>query len=124
MLLRLGKWLVVMVLTTAIGGHWVILQSIAWISMTVNYSQSSSLKEALVKTFSGRNPCSICKIVSEGRKAEKQQPQQEPVSKLDLLLVVHSVAFLAPKADPASPSLPGIPLDRVESPPSPPPRAA
>ena len=50
---RLFKWLVAGLLILTIGGHWAVLQSVAWVGMAVSYSQNASFKEALQKTFDG-----------------------------------------------------------------------
>jgi hypothetical protein len=83
---RSGRWIVVLMLVTATGGHWALLQSIAWIGMTVQFSRSDSIELALEKTFSGEHPCSLCQIVKEG----KQREQQQPALKLEL----HGPLFL------------------------------
>jgi len=55
--------------------------------MVIAYSQhSSSFTEALRKTFDGRHPCSICKVVEAGRCSERHQDQQKLLLKLDLFV--------------------------------------
>jgi hypothetical protein len=48
------------------GGHWVLMQSIAWTTMIVTYSQDSTITAAVQKTFDGAHPCNICQTVSAG----------------------------------------------------------
>jgi hypothetical protein len=55
--------------------------------MVATYLQEqSSLPEALEKTFNGRNPCALCKAVSEGRSQEKQQDPAQTVLKFEAIL--------------------------------------
>ena len=115
---------IVCTLVGAIGGHWAILQSVAWVGMAVNYSHNSTLREALVKTFNGKNPCTLCKVVQEGKKSEKKQSLLKVETKLDFCLA-RSPALLYPP--PPSDILASKVVSariRTESPPAPPPRAA
>lgn len=73
MLLRSTKWLVVLALTLSLGAHWALLQSAAWFSMVVNYSQETSFEDAVKMTFDGEHPCKLCNFVQDGKKAEKER---------------------------------------------------
>lgn len=124
MRIKFTQLVVAVALICAIGGQWAILQSIAWIGMTVSYSQNSTLKEALVKTFDGKHPCKICKAVQEGKKSERQNSLLKVEVKLELW-AVRSASLL----DPPPHFLPAFPessfaLLRAQSPPTPPPRLA
>ena len=70
---KLGHTLIAFTLICAIGGHWAILQSVAWVGMVINYSQDSSLTVALQKTFDGEHPCKLCKVVRAGKKSEQKE---------------------------------------------------
>ena len=94
---QLRKWLVVGALISAIGGQWAVLQSVAWVGMVFKYSQNSTVKEALVKTFDGHHPCQICLLVAQGKKAEKKQAAQKLVTKIDFFASSQE-ALLAPPA--------------------------
>ena len=121
---RLSKWLVVVPLVLATGGHWALLQSVAWVSMAARYSQDSMLKEALVKTFDGQHPCGICKFVQEGKSAEKKQDTLRVDVKLDFFLARIAPLLYPPPAFVFPTSEPDSPPTRTEPPPSPPPRMA
>ena len=56
------------------GGHWGVLQGIAWAKMLVEYSQTDGLRDGIVKTFDGEHPCEMCKSISKGRESEKREP--------------------------------------------------
>jgi hypothetical protein len=107
-------------LVATIGGHWAILQTAAWVGMAVNYSNTESLCVALSKTFDGKHPCKLCKLVKEGKKSERKSDAQLDLKKMDFF-ALHAVEFyFAPlKQNPLSP----IPLmpSRSQAPPTPPP---
>jgi hypothetical protein len=121
---RLSKLVMVASLVCLVGGHWALLQSVAWVGMAVKFSQSEPVAVALKKTFDGAHPCALCKVVTEGKKSEEKRETQEPVTKLEF---VSSLEF-------SLPTPPEQPLDltaflatitfRSQAPPSPPPRAA
>ena len=56
------------------GGHWGILQGIAWAKMLVEYSQADGIGEGIAKTFYGEHPCAMCQVISKGRESEKREP--------------------------------------------------
>ncbi len=120
---RRSKIITVLVLVLNLGLHWALLQSVAWVSMIVHYSQSRPLLQAVVMTFDGDHPCALCSYVSEGRQREREQQQHQfPMQKLEsVALDLAPFRFLTPESEsfrtPAP--LPGRP---PEAPPSPPPR--
>jgi hypothetical protein len=121
---RPAKLIVVLMLTLAIGGHWIFLQSVAWVGMAVNFSQSAPISEALVKTFDGKHPCQLCKFVEQGKKTEKRQDFTKVSAKVDFFSEHQQFAFITPdifhlRFFPAE----QIPV-RNSSPPSPPPKTA
>jgi hypothetical protein len=85
MLSRAPKLLLVLALACSIGLHWALLQSVAWMTMMVSYSQNATLKEALEKTFDGQHPCPLCKEVAAGKKSEKKAELQFEAKKLTFL---------------------------------------
>lgn len=73
-LLRLGQALLVFAMFAACGGHWLVLQSVAWSEMIVEYSRTDTLTVAVEKTFDGQHPCGLCKqIASSSQKEQKRQ---------------------------------------------------
>ena len=77
---RLGITLVALALFTIAGGHWLVLQSVAWSQMLRAYSQGGSITMAVEKTFSGKYPCAMCRKIAE---AKKQEEQKNPLLKAD-----------------------------------------
>lgn len=109
-----------------LGGHWVAIQGVAWVTMIMNQSQEAPLVEAIGKTFDGQNPCNLCKAVAAGqdKERERQDDLADPGSKLIAVLAVESPApprsFSEVTYFPRS--VAGHSIDAVL--PSPPPRAA
>ena len=68
-----------MALLAATGGHWMVLQSVAWSAMLVQYSRNANLVSAVEQTFDGKHPCPLCKKIAQGRHDEKK-PEAQVVS--------------------------------------------
>lgn len=124
MLKRFSRLFTAVALICAVGGHWAVLQSVAWVSMVAAYSRGASLPQAIARTFDGRHPCQICQFVAEGKKSEKQKEQHKLVVKLDLFAEIIPVTFDAPPAEAVlSPGSRHAP-SRCDAPPLPPPIGA
>ena len=121
---RLFQLSVAFALIVAVGGHWAFLQSVAWVSMAVNYSKDAPLEVALKKTFDGRHPCKICIAVKEGKAQEQKSAVLKIETKLEFLCLAQ-FAYLPPDL-PFTLLSPGsdLALPRAEGPPLPPPRLA
>jgi hypothetical protein len=94
---RLSKWSMVLALVLAIGGHWALLQSAAWLGMAVSFSKTESVSVALEKTFDGKHPCPLCKLVKAGKSSERKQDLQKLETKLDFLTDA-GISLLPPSA--------------------------
>ena len=123
MLSRAPRLLIVLALASSIGLHWAFLQSVAWVTMVVSYSQTGSLKEALAKTFDGEHPCALCNHIADGKKSEKKAELQFEVKKLEFPCLAGTFVFgdRRPYGPIAGPLLSARPL--TYSPPVPPPRS-
>lgn len=55
------------------GGHWALLQTVAWTTMVHDYSRTGSLTEAVGKTFDGCHPCPLCQKIAKARTAEDSE---------------------------------------------------
>ncbi len=116
--------LVVFSLVVMVGGHWAILQSVAWVGMAFSFAQTASLDVALKKTFDGKNPCSLCKAVDEGKQSERKAGLLKLETKLELCLAPCGLLLDAPPLVAVVPGTAETALPRSESPPTPPPRSA
>ncbi len=74
------------------GGHWAVLQSVAWTGMVIQYSKTSTIGVALEKTFSGKNPCELCHVVKEGREKESRLPAALKADKKIDKFVAHAAS--------------------------------
>ena len=123
MLARLSKWIVVLSLVLVTGGHWALLQSVAWARMTVNFSQSAPLSVALKKTFDGQHPCNLCQFVAAGKKSEQKQVVQKLEVKFDFFNQPGTVALYPPVQFQLPPAASHAAASHADAPPRPPPRA-
>jgi len=111
-------------LALSVGGHWAVLQSVAWIGMAVEFSQSMPMDQALAATFDGNHPCAMCQAVKQGRAKEREQSALNPVQDLKGLLHPPAVALTGPSLAPLAMLLDPRPHSPFFQPPHPPPRAA
>jgi hypothetical protein len=65
-------------------------------SMLVSFSQQGGLEEAISKTFDGKHPCKLCKLVSEGKKAEHKQAELNVLKKEQLACFFVILPFFTP----------------------------
>ncbi|MHA3773888.1 hypothetical protein ACXR0O_20325 [Verrucomicrobiota bacterium sgz303538] len=84
---RLARIIVLLAAVQLLGGHWIALQSAAWVGMVISYSQEDSLIGALEKTFDGKHPCELCEAVKKGHSEEQSQQSAKELLKLDAVLV-------------------------------------
>jgi hypothetical protein len=105
------------------GGHWAALQSVAWTRMIVDYSKGRAVSEAVAMTFSGQNPCEMCKGISKGKSEEKQQQTVKNEKKLETSICQEpGVLFLHTAARGWNRLATDLPDQEVFTPPYPPPR--
>jgi hypothetical protein len=121
---RWSKWPVVFALVLVTGGHWALLQSIAWVGMTVNYAKCDSFEVALQKTFDGQHPCRLCKLVKQGKASEQKRDLQKLEIKFDLISVAGACGLFPPRPLRHFQTLSEHGDARARAPLLPPPRAA
>jgi hypothetical protein len=76
------------------GGHWAMLQSVAWAGMVKDFSRTGSLTEAVSKTFDGKHPCSMCKKIAAAQSHEEKAPASLKVDKKSEVFVAASSSAL------------------------------
>lgn len=74
MLRATGYPLLFLAMFSIAGGHWAVLQTVAWTGMLIEYSQSASIGTAISKTFGGKAPCQMCRTIETGRQNESKVP--------------------------------------------------
>jgi hypothetical protein len=85
-------------LCSAIGLHWVALQSFAWTSMLIEYSKGAPICQAIAQTFDGAHPCSLCHIVAKGKASEKKTDVQSRVPRIDIICIARVIRLISPVA--------------------------
>ena len=70
-----------LVLFFTAGGHYVLLQTVAWTAMVHDFSRTGSLSLAVEKTFDGRHLCPLCKKIAKAHAAEEKAPATVKVEK-------------------------------------------
>ena len=115
----------VLLLSFSIGVQWPLLQSLAWLNMLVTFSASEGVAQAIVKTFDGKHPCKLCKLVREGKEAEKKNDAPNPIQKkLDPMLTGTTEIRLRPLPFPGHIQWHARFSNRTEAPPGEPPDLA
>lgn len=66
-----------------VGGHWGILQMVAWTQMLNDYSKDKGILVAVKETFDGEHPCAMCLKIKEGRKQENENSPILPQAKVE-----------------------------------------
>lgn len=129
---RLTAVLAAVALVLGSGGHWLVLQGVAWAGMIAVYSQDRPLAAAVSNTFDGEHQCELCKAVAKGQK-EEGDAGQNPGGSLKIKVGKKLTASIAAESSALSRTDAFIPLarpaglvawQRTETPPVPPPRGA
>ena len=113
-----------------LGGHWLVLQSVAWTRMLADFSRQDSLSTAISKTFDGEHPCPMCCKIKAVRQQEAQREKDTPLLKIekmpDLILDNRQslLTFVPAETHDAVPTVPRLCADFIETPPVPPPRGS
>ncbi len=94
---KFGHLFLILALLGATGGHWAVLQTIAWADMLATNLQTESVSDAITKTFDGAHPCKLCKQISAGKKEEKKSELPFQLKKLEFVSVRPSWLVLAPQ---------------------------
>jgi hypothetical protein len=107
----------ILAVLAAMGAHWTVLQSIAWTGMLTDHLGSSSVTEAVQRTFDGKHPCRLCKAIAAGEKSEQKREFTAQIQKLEfpppreaLIIVAPSRFRLLPQANTFADSLSEKPL--------------
>jgi hypothetical protein len=65
------------------GGHWAMLQGVAWVTMVHDFSRNGSLTQAVEKTFDGKHPCAMCKKIAKVKNSEASGEKAPVTVKID-----------------------------------------
>ena len=93
---RIGHVLLIIVLLATTGTHWAVLQSVAWTNMLVENLETNSLMRAVGRTFDGRHPCNLCKLINRGKQTDKKSELRLEWKKLDFSYAPSTFVFCPP----------------------------
>jgi hypothetical protein len=96
---RILTWLMLVLL---VGGHWGMLQVVAWTGMLIDYSRDNSFADAVEMTFGGDHRCAICKQVDQGIAAELGTDEHKTPGKVYKTMKLDAVVSGVVVSTPAS----------------------
>ncbi len=102
MFFRTARFLAVAALIFSVSMPWTLLQSIAWVGMTIDHAKGGTLASAIQKTLDGDHPCRLCVFIESGSKTEQSEDAKFSSSnKLELACFeVSSWIFQRPLREP------------------------
>ena len=112
----------ILAICMSIGAHWAALQSVAWATMLVEYSQHATLKKAIAQTFDGDHPCNLCKRVVAEQQLPKKSDTQKSQTRPDLICAARIAGLWPQCCDIEFPGAIALASEQNSSPPTPPPR--
>ena len=121
---KASRILVILALLASVGGHWALLQSVAWTRMIIERTNEDSFASAVQTTLDGEHPCEMCKRITEGKQQEQQEEKAPVKVKLDLVCELRPIAIAPPSKLFIFPPARAGGSPRAERPPVPPPRLA
>ena len=121
---RASKAIVMIAVALSIGLHWVVLQSVAWVGMFVDYSADYSIAEAIDRTFDAENKCDLCKMVADGTQSGEDAESAFKTPQLKGISDAHSTVVGSPVLLEFGLIAAGLPGHRLVQPPTPPPPVA
>ncbi len=124
MLVRLGHALLIAALLVATGGHWAVLQTVAWTNMLASNLRTESFDAAVAKTFDGQHPCKLCKVISAGKKSERKSEFPTLAKKLEFVSDRLVFVFSPPQDFRLAPDFAAFVSSTSNRPLVPPPRSA
>jgi hypothetical protein len=119
---RFGRGFLIVAVSLSIGVHWAALQSVAWVSMLVEYSQHASVATAIAQTFDGQHPCTLCKQILASQTAPKKDGPLLTKARPDLICATRTIVLLTPFRDLDFFQVQLKKVARFDPPPTPPPR--
>jgi hypothetical protein len=119
---RAGQILLIVAILAATGSHWMVLQSVAWTGMLAKNLRTNPIREAVERTFNGKNPCELCLEIAKGRQAENESEFRIDWKKLEFSYAPTQFVFSPPSFHPSWPAASWM-ASPAEAPPVPPPRS-
>jgi hypothetical protein len=98
----------VLIICLAADLHLAALQSVAWVRMVIEFQQDTSLADAVDRTLSGEEPCSLCLLVKQIDHVDQESddPERPPPERSNLKFIPPAVLTGPPLMQMASVPLP------------------
>ena len=126
---KLGLVFAALALFSIAGGHWGVLQSVAWVEMLRDYRQhTGSIAVAVAQTFDGQHPCELCQEIQAAKAKERKETPTAPNTKDDGKVKALLTASVLPRFARTTEEISfpravfAASASRTEQPPTPPPR--
>jgi len=119
---RVRNTVLILVLLAGTGAPWGALQSVAWTRMLAENLRTASFTEAVMRTFDGQHPCSLCKVIAKARKSGKKAEYPQRLTKFEFPLTAQCSLFVAPAPFESVPTTAVLVESLPHQPPTPPPR--
>jgi hypothetical protein len=110
---------------TSAGGHWAVLQSVAYTRMLIEFAEQDSWCTAVKKAFDERYACSLCPKIRDGFNKEQKIPSGlSEMHQPEFLPQSNFLVFFRPVIVRNVASVSSQHTDFSNAPPKPPPRVA
>lgn len=83
-------------LIAVIGGHWAVLQTVAWTTMLAGNLRTVPFAVAVQRTFGGNHPCCLCNEIAAGKRSEKKAQFPSQLKRLEFVSDLAVFVFTAP----------------------------
>ena len=109
----------------SIGGHWAVLQSVAYTRMLLEFAQHDSWCTAMKKTFDERYACPLCPKIRDGYNRQHHAPPSlDGMHQPEFLAPSSGLVFSSPEIAAEIALISSRATDFSNAPPTPPPRVA
>src|SRR4051812_10809220 len=81
-----------------LGGHWAVLQTVAWAAMVCDFAKTDAMPVALAKTFDGEHACAMCQAIAQRDQHAKQPAAPESTKAIKLDGICPSYGYQLPEA--------------------------
>ena len=105
------------------GGHWAVLQTVAWTTMLAGSVGTDSFATAVRNTFDGKHPCCLCKQIAASKQSEKKSEFTVQFKPPEFLPAAPRFVFAAPSSFLVLTAAGDFLRSVCRTPPTPPPRA-
>jgi len=100
LLKKLGLPIACVAMFFVVGGHWAVIQSVAWTQMLWTYAlESDSIVDAVEKTFDGQHPCKLCVGIAKTQKDQGKNPILAAAKKVEAFAATFQHRLVEPRCN-------------------------